>query len=461
MKRLGITILALGMFVLLGMAACQSPSPQATPMPVEVTRIVEVTRVVTQEVQLPPPDPVQQAYEWLPTSLHGTTAGKAYWYSKENGGMEILTGIPYEKLPCQHCHTLYNKVEGKVGQPRCESCHISEDYAPVQAAVKLPQFPDDGRAQGCLACHGRQRFEWGATKPRLDAEGKPVLDPVTGITMTEPLVTDVHRSPPPYGKGLGMTCVNCHGIGDTHGDGNVYVSLLASPNTQCTDCHPQEYLSQTPGHTIHLKTVTCEACHAQTVESCQSCHLNGTLAGLPEYPHARVTGWKFLLINDEGKYDLGNVMAAVYTTETGEVKTFAAIGPFHSHSIQLRRTREEKVALCASCHASEVIKAYQETGQIVLSRWDPQQGKLVFPTKGVVPVVSDYQKAFQIDYAIMTNIDEVLAAKKEGKPQAELEKMTRWALGKSGTDLWQMLFAKPLAKLPTQMPREALEAMIP
>lgn len=459
MRKLMVPIIVLA--VALGVVACQ-PSPQTPPTPVEVTRIVEVTREVVKEVVVTPPSPAQQAYEWLPTSLHGTTRGMAFWYSKENGGMEILTGIPYEKLPCRHCHALYNKVEGKVGQPRCEACHIGPyEVAPGHAIVKLPHFPDDGRAQGCLACHGRQRFEWGATRVRLDAEGKPVLDPVTGITMTEPLVTDVHRNPPPYGKGLGMTCVNCHTIGDTHGDGNIYNSLLESPNPYCTDCHPKEHLSKTPGHTIHLEEVTCEACHAQTVESCQSCHLNGPLAGLPEYPHARVVGWKFLLLNNEGKYDLGNIMAVVYTTEQGEVKTFAAIGPFHSHSIQKAQTREQKVALCVSCHASEVIKTYQETGQIVLSKWDPQQGKLVFPTKGVIPVVSDYQKAFQLSYAVITNIDEVLAAKKEGKPQPELEKMTKWALGKEGTDLWQMLFAKPLEKLPTQMPKEALEAMIP
>ncbi|MCS7011989.1 MAG: hypothetical protein NZL98_11515, partial [Anaerolineales bacterium] len=345
MKKLAIGIIALGLLILIA-AACQ-PKAQETATPVVVTQVVEVTKEVIVTVE--PPDPVKLAYEYLPNSLHGTTAGKAYWYSKENGGMELLTGIPYEKLPCQHCHTLYNKVEGKVGQPRCESCHINNEYAPVQASVKLPQFPDDGRNQGCLACHGRQRFEWGATKQRVDKEGNPVLDPVTGNPMTEPLVTDVHRNPPPYGKGLAMTCVNCHGTGDTHGDGNTYRSFLESPNTECTTCHTKETLSKTAGHSIHGENMTCETCHAQTVTSCQGCHINGTLSGLPEYPHARVTGWKFLVVNDQGKYDLGTIMPAVYTTETGEVKTFAAIAPFYSHSIQWPQTREQKIAICASC----------------------------------------------------------------------------------------------------------------
>ena len=32
------------------------------------------------------------------SSLHYYAHGMAYWYSKENGGLETLTGIPYDKL---------------------------------------------------------------------------------------------------------------------------------------------------------------------------------------------------------------------------------------------------------------------------------------------------------------------------------------------------------------------------
>ncbi len=463
MRKIAIPIITLGI-LLLFVAACapkveETSAPAPTEVPTEAAAPTE--QPTAEETVAAPPDPVQQAFEWLPNSLHGTTAGKAYWYSASNGGMETLTGIPYEQLPCQNCHALYNKVEDKKGQPRCESCHINHEYAPVQAMVKLPQFPDDGRSQGCLACHGRQRFEWGATKARVDANGNPLTDPGTGAALTEPVVTDVHRNPPPYGKGIALTCVNCHGTGDTHGDGNAYNSLLESPNTECTTCHTTETLSQTAGHTTHGDNMTCQACHAQTVVSCQGCHLNSVLSGLPEYPNARVTGWKFLVVNDEGKYDLGNMMTAVYTTDTGEVKTFAALAPFYSHSIRYPTTREEKVAMCAACHASDAVKAYTETGTIVISKWDEAQGKLLFPTKGVIPIPADYQTAFQVAFPYMTNIDEVLAAKNEGKPQTELEKLTKWALGKDTVDLWQMLFAKPVDKMPLQMPIETIEAMFP
>jgi hypothetical protein len=182
---------------------------------------------------------------------------------------------------------------------------------------------------------------------------------------------------------------------------------------------------------------------------------------LPEYPHALVTGWKFLVLNKDGKYDLANIMPAVYTTDKGEVKTFVAVAPFFSHSIKYPTTREEKVAMCAACHASDAVKAYNESGTIVLSKWDEKEGKLVFPTKGVIPITKDYQKVLCLAFPYITNIDEVVAAQKEGKPQPELEKLTKWAFGKDTVDQWQMLFAKPVEKLPPQMPKEALEAFFP
>lgn len=428
-----------------------SSSPAPTLPPITVTQIVEVT--------VEPPDPAAQAMEWLPGSLHGTTDGMRYFYSKENGGMETLTGVSYEDLPCKNCHTLYNKVEDKKGQPRCESCHINDKYAPPQASVKLPQFPDDGRAQGCLSCHRRQGFEYTKTVVVLDENGQPVQDPVKGIPYEIPAITDVHRSPAPSGKGL--ACVNCHGTEQTHGDGNAYNNLFDSPNTQCTDCHAVEKLSQTVGHTVHGGNMTCAACHAQTVVSCQGCHLNEVAQGGPEFPYQRVFGWKFLVVNNDGKYELGNMMTAMWTTETGEVKTFVAMSPYYDHSIGKPKTRDEKIALCASCHVNETVKKYEETGTIVISQWDEKQNKVVFPTKGVVPVPADYQQSFQMAFPVISNIDEVVQAWKDGKSATEVEKLAKWILGKQMVDLWQMNYAKPLEKMPLQMPIEQIEALFP
>ncbi|MGQ9501131.1 MAG: hypothetical protein ACUVSB_03610 [Anaerolineae bacterium] len=394
------------------------------------------------KAQATPESVAEQAAMWMPDSLHGTTRGMGYFYGKEQGGMELLTGVPYADLPCKNCHTRYNAGE-KEGQIRCEGCHIAdaERFAPPQAAVKMPQFAESG-ASGCLSCHRRQGFEWTRTTVRLDADGKPVTDPVTGVEMQVPAITDVHRSAPPAGKGL--QCVNCHDTGDTHGDGNIYNSLLESPNTECSDCHQVDKLSQTMGHQIHGSNMTCAACHVQTVVSCYSCHINGVMAGATEFPYQRVFGWKFLIKNSEGKYDVGNLMATVYTDEAGETKTFAVIAPYYGHSVASLKGDMNKA--CAQCHDNANVKAYNETGSITISKWDADAQKVVFPAVqgAVVPVPPDYQTAFKLAYPVMTNIDEVAAAGADG------EKVAKWKLGKEGVDLWQMLYAEPLDKMPVQ-----------
>lgn len=449
---LGSIVLAL---VLL-LTAC-APQVVKEEVKVEVTRQVEVTREVpvTKEVvkevvtTIEPPKPWEQAAEFIPTSLHGTTAGMGYFYSKEQGGFETLTNVPYEQLPCKNCHTLYNKGD-KVGQPRCEGCHINEEYAPVQAAVKLPQFAESGPS-GCLSCHRRQGFEYTKTTVVLDENGKPVTDPVKGTPYEVPAITDVHRSPPPNGKGL--ACVNCHDETQTHGDGTVYNNLFDSPNTQCSTCHQLETLSKNPAHETHGENMTCAACHAATVVSCQGCHLNEVIAGGPEYPNARVFGWKFLIKNNEGKIELGNLMTAVHTDETdtaNPVRTIAVLSPYYDHSMRSFKGKDIN-AVCAECHNNPTVKTYNETGKIVISQWDEKAGKMVYPTKGVVPIPPDYKTAFQMAIPYITNIDEVIAAVKAGKPQAEIEALTKWALGDTAPDMWQMNYGTPLDKMPVQM----------
>ena len=417
----------LAVAILLGAWSAPPFAPEGAPIRAEAT----------------PTSAADLAAKYLENSLHGTTRGMGYFYAKEQGGMELLTGIPYEQLSCKNCHTRYNKGD-KQGQLRCEGCHIAdaEQFAPPQAAVKLPQFAESG-SSGCLSCHRRQGFEWTRTTVRLDADGKPVADPLTGVEMQVPAITDVHRSAPPAGKGL--QCVNCHDTGDTHGDGNVYNSLLESPNTECTDCHQVEKLSQTMGHQVHGQNMACAACHVQTVVSCYSCHINAVAAGAPEFPNQFVFGWKFLIVNDEGKYDVGNLMTTVYTDDAGQAKTFAVIAPYYGHSVSNLKGDMNKV--CAQCHDNPNVKAYNDTGSITISQWDSSANKMLFPAKDgvVVPVPADYQKAFKLAYPVISNLDEVVAA------GLDAGKTAKWTLGKEGVDLWQMLYAKPLPKMPPQL----------
>ncbi len=436
--------------------SCSAPPPAPSPEVIEkiVTQVVtvevpkEVRVEVTKEVEVmvSPPSAAELAAQYMPDSLHGTTRGMGYFYSKEQGGFELLTGIPYEELPCQNCHTKYNKGDKK-GETRCEACHIAdpERFAPPQASVRLPQFAETGNS-GCLSCHRRQGFEYTKTVVRLDADGKPVLDPETGVEIQVPAITDVHRSPAPAGKSL--ACVNCHDTVSTHGDGNTYNNLFDSPNTQCTDCHAAEKLSANPGHEAHGENMTCAACHAQTVVSCQGCHLNAVIAGAPEFPNQRVFGWKFLVKNNEGKIELGNMMTAMYVDDAGDLKTIAVLSPYYDHSIGKPK---DVNALCAQCHDNANVKAYNETGAIVISQWDAAAGKMVYPTKGVVPVPPDYQTAFKIVFPIISNVDEVAQAAKDGMPAAEVEKLAKWILGEEAPDMWQMNYATPLDKMPPQI----------
>lgn len=104
-------------------------------------------------------------------SLHYTAAGMEYWYSEENGGLERLTGIPYEELTCKNCHAggcdRCHKVEHKE-----KDCTFYEYSTGAASKQKL-----------CLACHGRE----GAMIRINHKEGRE----------------DVHLS-------MGMVCVDCH-----------------------------------------------------------------------------------------------------------------------------------------------------------------------------------------------------------------------------------------------------------
>lgn len=408
-------------------------------VPVEVTRQVvvtqqvEATRVVEVVRQPTPVNASSLAATLVPSSLHATTAGQAYFYSKDQGGFETLTNIAYDQLACRNCHVLYNQVPDKLGQVRCESCHIDAAYqvAPPQSPVRLPYFPDDGRDQGCLTCHQRQHYEIAAT----DEDGQPAI-------------TDVHRSPAPTGHS--MQCTNCHTSTDLHGDGTRYPSMFESPSIVCENCHQPDQLAPSTAHLTHVTDMECDACHVQTVVACMNCHINAVVpdssgqAG-EAFPYDRTYGWKFL-VKRNGKIAVANLMTLVYTQDD-VAKTFAVIAPFHDHSVKSLKGDSLDV-VCGQCHSNANVAAYQATGQIAISVWDDRRQELTFPAREavVIPVPPDYQTAFQIDFVQMRNLAEVRAA-----PAADQESLAEWDLAKSGVDLWQMLYAEPLDRMPPQI----------
>jgi thiosulfate/3-mercaptopyruvate sulfurtransferase len=82
----------------------------------------------------------------------------------------------------------------------------------------------------------------------------------------------------------GMACVDCHDMGDMHGDGTEYAHRYdgeVDPN--CLDCHPE--VASAPAdieqHNIHLSTVECTVCHVSgAYKSCYNCHVGIDQNGL-------------------------------------------------------------------------------------------------------------------------------------------------------------------------------------
>lgn len=276
------------------------------------------------------------------SSLHYTTRGMAYWYDKDRGGLETITGIPYDspKLDCTSCHVR-----------SCDVCHKTV------AGDKSMYSAEAARNQDiCLNCHKRER-----TIMKIDADASQ---------------GDVHVR-------KNMQCMDCHKTSDVHGDGKEYVSMKESGaiSVTCEQCHPS--VSQSASHTVHGDKLECKACHVRHVVSCQNCHFE-TIIKERKRVDIKVSGWTFLM-NYEGKVTSANTQTFVAPGQ----KTFLLFAPQNSHSIM----REGRA--CGDCHGTDIVKQAQK-GTIVLTWLENNQLRNL---KGVIPVAEgvSYQCVYQ-DY---------------------------------------------------------------
>jgi len=272
------------------------------------------------------------------SSLHSTAKGMEYWYDKANGGIEIISGVPYSNLACKNCHA-----------PGCDRCHKVAKDGKSEYSTKAAKNQDM-----CLECHSSERTIIG-----IDAAAKQ---------------EDVH-----FAKG--MKCMDCHSSREMHGDGIEYVSLLqpGAMDTRCEKCHSS--LKPSESHTVHGDKLDCKACHMRHVVSCTNCHFE-TLVKERKSVSIRVSGWVFLM-NYGGK-----VTAALmrnFVLKGG--KTFLAFAPQMSHSI-MKDGRK-----CDGCHGTETMKQVQR-GKVTLTWLEEGNVKNL---KGVIPVVEgvDYQCIYQ------------------------------------------------------------------
>ncbi|MCS6829059.1 MAG: hypothetical protein RMM08_06075 [Armatimonadota bacterium] len=292
-----------------------------------------------------PPMSIEETFR---TSLHATRAGKATWYSKQNGGFEALTNISISDMKCMKCHP-GTKADGSpidpaTYRPGCDDCHSSPG-SPVSDAT-------------CLKCHSRQARE---------------------IALG---YSDVHRA-------KGFRCMSCHTLEDVHGDGKQYASWLdeGAVKVKCETCH--KAVANIQVHQVHNNTVDCTACHTQSVISCYNCHLQSEIQADRKRPHGIIRDYMLLLRRKPG----GKVHSGTLMTLNYGDKTFVAIAPYRAHTISRNAKK------CEDCHDNAAIREYTQTGKITVTRWD---GSKIVNTKGVIPVPPDWQTAFRLDFVDYT-----------------------------------------------------------
>lgn len=260
---------------------------------------------------------------------HASNGRAGYWYDRNRGGLEVLTGIPYDNMSCRDCHMA------------CGECHTTRSRGEFYYSAKSA-----GGSSVCIECHPRQ---WAELK---DSEAKGEKD--------------AHGS-------AGMSCVDCHDsmlvLDDPSGRDDGLTGGLA--RTGCEGCHPAESRPEEHLKNMHEGRLDCRACHVREVTACTNCHIEtlvrtGTKMFIPE------DGWVFLM-NEDDKV----TSATMENFITGEGKTLVMFAPRFSHSIRPRGRG------CDECHDTAVVRE-AALGRLLLTWMEGAEQK---NRKGVVPVV--------------------------------------------------------------------------
>jgi hypothetical protein len=334
------------------------------------------------------------------TSLHKTRAGKTYWYGAANGGFEAMTNVPIDSLGCMQCHGPKD-ADGNTYPtpyvPGCTDCHKTGVFS--KDSLKVDQ---------CLGCHSRQKTE--------------------STTLGYP---DVHRD-------RGMKCWDCHTSNDVHGPDTVLNSMLEPGGIEvdCEDCHKTSGgTAPLPNHSAydpssHGGKIHCTACHAKTVTSCYSCHLESQIKGMKR---AKQVLHNFVMLGNRAKDN--KVYPMTFQSLTYQGMAFTAFGPFTSHTIN------DSGRTCAECHANfggsiPAIAEYNSTGEIYFAKWRTSDSTLEVKT-GVVPIPADFQRSLKMDFLTYN-----------GSPSDPVVPSKNWSyIGKNSPDGHQMFFATPLTKV--------------
>jgi hypothetical protein len=264
MKR---TIVLVGMLVLMPLVAMDARSEEERRPPAEVS--------------------------FFEKSLHYTNRGIEFIYSKENGGLERLTGLSASAVGC---------LKAKCHVQTCDTCHFKE----VNGEATYSLDPAVAQA-ACEKCHG------------------------------VPEGADVHRA-------NGMKCMSCHSTREVHGDGVAYDTYMQPGvlDTRCEKCHSN--IKKSVSHTVHKGRLDCSTCHVAELVTCLNCHVE-TRVKEGKDVQVELKGMLFL-VNHESKVTLANFLTCVYKN-----RAMITLAPTFSHSI----TREGR--RCQDCHGTQIVRA--------------------------------------------------------------------------------------------------------
>ncbi len=265
-------------------------------------------------------------------SLHYTANGLRYWYSKEQGGMEILTNTPAEEVNCTKCH-----IES------CDQCHIKEIDG-----KKIYSLQSAKSEQACRDCHGYGGIQ-------KDEKGNEIP------------ITDVHFK-------AGMKCMDCHTNREIHGDGIEYNSAAdeGALDVKCENCHSE--LSKNMSHNLHSKNIACMACHVAERPSCHNCHFDTRIKDKKSYSFE----FKNLhfLVNQKGKVTLATMLSFVYKN-----KTMISFGPKFVHNVK------KEGRGCKECHNADLLREVREN-KLVLATYENDKMSNV---EGIIPVMDGFK----------------------------------------------------------------------
>jgi hypothetical protein len=226
-------------------------------------------------------------------SLHYTNKGIEFIYSKEQGGLERLTGLSVVQMNC---------LKSKCHVTTCDECHKKEIDGKAYYSVAQAKTE-----QACQRCHPVEKD-----------------DP------------DIHFS-------KGMKCMDCHSRREIHGDGIEHKTYMEPGffDVRCENCH--DSLSPSLSHKVHKGKLDCTPCHVRDMITCVNCHIETRLNTSKDT--SVPLNNMFFLVNHDGRVKLANFLSYVYGN-----KTMITLAPAFPHSIKKEGRK------CTECHNSRIVK---------------------------------------------------------------------------------------------------------